>query len=139
MIRRRDFITLLGGTAVAWPRAMRAQEPKLPRIGVLVASDPEPFWSLFREGMRANGYIEGRNIQLEFRPADRKPNLLRMLADELVRLKVDIIVASLTPAGRRFRSSWSRRVIRSKRVSFPAWLGRAATSPGCPPRRRNST
>src|SRR5262245_54426191 len=98
MIRRRDFITLLGGAAAAWPLAARAQEPKLPRIGVLVASDPEPFWSLFREGMRASGYIEGRNIQLEFRPADRKPNLLRMLADELVRLKVDIIVASLTPA-----------------------------------------
>ena len=98
MIARREFITLLGGAAAAWPIRAQAQQPKLPRIGVLVTSDPEPFWSLFREGLRANGYIEGRNIQLEFRPADRKSDLLRMLADELVRLKVDIIVASLTPA-----------------------------------------
>jgi putative ABC transport system substrate-binding protein len=96
-IRRREFITLLGGAAV-WPLAAYAQQPKLPRIGVLVTSAPEPFWTLFREGLRANGYIEKRNIQFEFRSADRKPDLLRALADELVRLKVDIIVASLTPA-----------------------------------------
>jgi putative ABC transport system substrate-binding protein len=97
-MRRRDFITLLGGAAAAWPLTARAQQPKLPRIGVLVTSDPEPFWRLFREGLRANGYIEGRNIQFEFRSAERKPDLLRVLAQELVRLKVDIIVASLTPA-----------------------------------------
>ena len=97
-LRRREFITLLGGAAAAWPLTARAQQPKLPRIGVLVTSDPEPFWRLFREGLRANGYIEGRNIQFEFRSAERKPDLLRVLAQELVRLKVDIIVASLTPA-----------------------------------------
>jgi putative tryptophan/tyrosine transport system substrate-binding protein len=96
-LRRREFIWLLGGAA-AWPMAARAQQPKLPRIGVLVTSDPEPFWRLFREGLRANGYIEGRNIQFEFRSAERKPDLLRVLAQELVRLKVDIIAASLTPA-----------------------------------------
>jgi putative ABC transport system substrate-binding protein len=96
-MRRREFITLVGGAAVL-PVAVRAQQPKSPRIGVLVTSAPEPFWSLFQEGLRANGYIEGRNIQLELRSSDRKPDLLRVLADELVRLKVDIIVASLTPA-----------------------------------------
>jgi putative ABC transport system substrate-binding protein len=98
MSTRREFITLLGGAAAAWPLAARAQQPKLPKIGVLVTSAPEPFWSQFREGLGANGYIEGRNVQFEFRSADRKPDLLRVLADELVRLKVDIIVASLTPA-----------------------------------------
>jgi putative ABC transport system substrate-binding protein len=95
-IERRKFLATLGAAA-AWPLAARAQQPKLPRIGVLVTSAPEPFWSLFREGLRANGYIEGRNIQFEFRSADQ-PDLLRVRADELVRLKVDIIVASLTPA-----------------------------------------
>jgi putative ABC transport system substrate-binding protein len=97
-VRRRQFFALLGGGVAAWPLISRAEQAKLPRIGVLVTSDPEPFWSLFREGLRANGYIEGRNIQFEFRSADRKPDLLRVLADELVRLKVDIIVASFTPA-----------------------------------------
>jgi putative ABC transport system substrate-binding protein len=97
-MRRREFITLLGGAAAAWPLAARAQQPGLPKIGVLVTSDPEPFWSQFREGLRASGYIEGQNIQFEFRSANRKPDLLGEMADELVRRKVDIIVASLTPA-----------------------------------------
>jgi len=98
-VNRREFITLLGGgAAAAWPRAVWAQQSEPPRIGVLVTSDPEPFWSLFREALRASGYIEGRNIQFEFRTANRKPSLLGVLADELVRRKVDIIVASLTPA-----------------------------------------
>ena len=96
-MRRREFITLLGGAA-AWPLAARAQQPKLPRIGVLIPANPEPFWSVFRDGLREHGYIEGQNIQFEFRSADGKPNLLRELAAELVRLKVDIIVAHQTPA-----------------------------------------
>src|SRR3954469_8624323 len=58
--RRREFI--LGGVAAAWPVVARAQQPKLPRIGVLVPSDPEPFWSEFRAGLREQGYIELQNI-----------------------------------------------------------------------------
>ena len=99
-MKRREFIALLGGaaTAMAWPLASRAQQAKLPRIGILVPANPEPFWSLLREGLREHGYIEGQNIQFEFRSADGKPDLLPELAVELVRLKVDIIVASQTPA-----------------------------------------
>ena len=98
-MKRREFITLLGGAAVAsWPLPLAAQQPKLPRIGVLLTANPEPFWSEFRAGLREHGYIEGQNIQFEFRSADGQLNLLRALADELVRLKVDIIVASQTPA-----------------------------------------
>jgi ABC-type uncharacterized transport system substrate-binding protein len=96
-MRRRRFITLLGGAA-AWPLAARAQQAKLPRIGVLVVSNPEPFWTEFRAGLREHGYTEGQNIAFEFRSADGKLERLRGLADELVRLKVDIIVASQTPA-----------------------------------------
>jgi putative ABC transport system substrate-binding protein len=96
-IARRQFISALGGAA-AWPLAAQAQQPKLPRIGVLIPANPEPFSSEFRAGLREHGYIEGQNIAFEFRSADGKPNLLRELAAELVRLKVDIIVASQTPA-----------------------------------------
>ncbi len=97
-LSRRDFVTLIGGAAVAWPLAARAQQPKLPRIGVLVPANPEPFWSEFRAGLSQHGYIEGQSIAFELRSADGKPERLRGLADELVLLKVDIIVASLTPA-----------------------------------------
>src|SRR5262245_63444966 len=96
MIGRREFITLLGGAA-AWPLAARAQA-KPPRIGVLVPANPEPFWTELRAGLDEHGYAEGKNIAFEFRSADGKPERLRSLADDLVRLEVDIIVASLTPA-----------------------------------------
>ncbi|MFZ0073407.1 MAG: ABC transporter substrate-binding protein, partial [Xanthobacteraceae bacterium] len=83
---------------VAWSFAARAQQPKLPRIGILIPANPEPFWNEFQQGLREHDYIEWQTIQFEFRSAEGKPNLLRGLADELVRLKVDIIVASQTPA-----------------------------------------
>jgi putative tryptophan/tyrosine transport system substrate-binding protein len=97
-MRRRDFITLAGGAAAIWPLALNAQQTKVPTIGVLVVANPEPFLSLFREGLRERGYVVGQNLQLEFRSADGKPNLLAEHAAEFVRLKVDIIVASQTPA-----------------------------------------
>jgi putative tryptophan/tyrosine transport system substrate-binding protein len=96
-VRRREFIGLLGGAA-AWPLAANAQQAAR-RIGVLVAGkpDPEPFWRLFREGLRDLGYIEGQNILFEYRSAEGKANLLPALAAELVALKVDIIVTWQTP------------------------------------------
>jgi putative tryptophan/tyrosine transport system substrate-binding protein len=97
-MRRRDFITGIAGSAAVWPLTARAQQPKLPRIGILIPANPEPFWNEFQQGLREHDYIEGRTIQFEFRSAEGKLNLLRGLADELVRLKVDIIVASQTPA-----------------------------------------
>jgi ABC-type uncharacterized transport system substrate-binding protein len=98
-MKRRKFITLFGGAVVVWPLVARAQVPKLPRIGVLVPANPEPFRSEFRAGLRERGYSEGQNIAFEFRSGDGKgPARLRVLADELVRLKVDIIVANATPA-----------------------------------------
>src|SRR6266849_2385883 len=98
-MRRREFITLLGGEAAAWPLSARAQQPKVPKIGVLVAGnpDPGPFWRLFREGLRDLGYIDGQTILFEFRSAGGKANLLPELAADLVRLKVDIIVVWHTP------------------------------------------
>ena len=90
-IRRREFITLLGG-AVAWPLAASAQQPaKLPTIGALVIGNisPEEFGREFRQGLRDLGYIEGQNIRFEFRSAEGQINRLPELAAELVRLKVE--------------------------------------------------
>src|SRR5271166_3561344 len=84
-LKRRDFISLLG-SAAALPLAAQAQQRKLPRVGVLLTSDPGPFWTEFRAGLREYGYVEGENIAFEFRSADDNLNRLRELADELVRL-----------------------------------------------------
>jgi putative ABC transport system substrate-binding protein len=96
-MKRREFITILGGAA-AWPMAAARAQARLPKIGVLVPANPEPFWSEFRAGLREHGYSEGQNVVFEFRSADGNPNRLRELADELVRLKVDIIVTHFTPS-----------------------------------------
>ena len=72
-MRRRDFITLLGGATAAWPLAARAQQKELPLIGVLIsASPPHPFADAFRRGLRTFGYTEGKNITIEFRYTDAR-------------------------------------------------------------------
>ncbi|MCU1233543.1 MAG: hypothetical protein JWP63_1510 [Candidatus Solibacter sp.] len=98
-LKRREFLTLLGGAAAAWPLATRAQQPKVPTIGALVIGNisPEEFWREFRQGLRDLGYIEGQNIRFEFRSAEGHLDRLPELAAELVRLKVDIIVTLFTP------------------------------------------
>ena len=95
-IRRREFITFLG-TAM-WPITVRAQQAQVPRVGVLLVGNREPFWSLFQAGLRDLGYIDGQNILVLLRSGDGKLQGLSELAAELVGLKVDIIVASETPA-----------------------------------------
>ena len=99
-MRRRDFITLLGGGAATWPLAARAQQPKAPTIGILVRAVPgsEEFRHLFPEALRDLGYIDGKNIHFEFRSDEGQINRLPELAAELVRLKVDVIVPWFTPA-----------------------------------------
>jgi putative tryptophan/tyrosine transport system substrate-binding protein len=99
-VKRRDFITLLGSAAAAWPLAARAQQPgKLPHIGVLVtASPPHPFADAFRRGLRTFGYSEDQNIVVGFRYTDGRSDRAAEYAEELVRLGVDVIVAHFTPA-----------------------------------------
>ena len=70
MIPRRQFISLLGGAAAAWPMAARGQQARLPRVGII---DNSPLWNAFRQGMRDLGYIEGRNIAYEYREAAGVP------------------------------------------------------------------
>jgi putative ABC transport system substrate-binding protein len=68
MIKRREFIAVLGGAAAGWPLASAAQQPKVPTIGVLIIgnTDPEEFWRVFRQGLRDFGYVEGQNIRRDF-------------------------------------------------------------------------
>ena len=99
-MRRRQFITLLGGAA-AWPFAARAQQPgKLPQIGYLGVSSPsmEPHYvEAFRQKLRDLGHVEGKNIAIEFRWAEGQDDRLPNLATELVRLNPDVIVTTGTP------------------------------------------
>ena len=100
-IRRREFITLLGSAAVAWPLVVNAQQPigKIRRLGVLLPGLPESsFGKVMRDRLRALGYLEGRDTILETRWAEGKPERLSDLATELAGLKLDAIVAFTTPA-----------------------------------------
>jgi putative ABC transport system substrate-binding protein len=97
-MKRREFITLLGGAA-AWPLAARAQQPKVWRIGVLAPVPPTPVMlSAFRDGMRGRGYVEGQNLSIDVRwpqgSFDQDPSVVT----ELVNSNVDVIVAWATPA-----------------------------------------
>jgi ABC-type uncharacterized transport system substrate-binding protein len=101
-MNRREFITLLGGAAVAWPLVARAQQAgKVWRIGILdttsVALNAANFDAL-RQGLRQHGYIEGQNLVIDYRSADGRVERFPDLAAELVHLKVDLIVTRGTPA-----------------------------------------
>jgi putative ABC transport system substrate-binding protein len=97
--KRREFITLLGGAASAWPGVARAQQPQMKRIGALVIgnADAPAFQRELREGLRELGHIEGQHYAIELRSAEGQLSRLPELAAELVRLKVDVIVALFTP------------------------------------------
>jgi putative ABC transport system substrate-binding protein len=98
MIRRREFISLIGGAVASWPLAASAQQTRVYSLGVLTLPNPEPLLQALREGLRDAGYIEGGNLRLEIRSAAGRPDLQLEKATELVRLKVDLIVTFFTPA-----------------------------------------
>ena len=99
-MKRREFLSLLGASAIAWPRAAAAQG-KTFKIGFLALGNPDPaaYVKRVREGLRDVGYVEGQNISFELRSAEGKADRLQSLAAELVALKVDLIAAFQTPAG----------------------------------------
>ena len=102
-MRRRAFITLLGGAAAAWPLAARAQPSGRPaRVGILTPGGElaNPLFAAFRQEMRRLGYVEGHNLILEFRSAARDADRLPELAAELVRLPVDVMLVEATAAAR---------------------------------------
>jgi putative ABC transport system substrate-binding protein len=134
-MNRREFIALTGSAAaIAWPLAARAQPGKMAVIGLLASGspNPEPFFAGLRDGLREFGYTEGQNCRLELRSAQGDLARLREMTADLVRIKVDVIVAYLTPAATAAKQATSDIPIVMTSVGDPVGTGlvQSLASPG---------
>ncbi len=126
-MRRREFITLLGGGAAAWPFAARAQKSgKIARIGYLSSANPRsmPAFQAFEQRLRELGYFEGQNIVIEYRNAEGEVDRLPDLAADLVRLDVNVIVTATDPATRAAKGATTTIPILMMAINYdPIALG----------------
>ena len=121
-MRRREFITLVGGL-VAWPFAARAQQRQPQLVGIL-SQDLQPgLLETFRDELRKLGYVEGQNINIELRDAAGRNERLPDLAEELLRLKVNVIVAVNTPAVQAAKKATKTVPVVMMRVADPVKSG----------------
>ena len=101
-IRRREFIFTLGGAAAAWPLAARAQQPSVPVIGYIGSTSPGPYADrvgVFRQGLNETGFVEGRNVAIEFRWAENEFDRMPALIADLVRQQVAVIAMAGSTSG----------------------------------------
>jgi putative tryptophan/tyrosine transport system substrate-binding protein len=117
-MRRREFIMLLGGAAIALPLSARAQQPAMPVVGWLnTGSSSDPIWASyvasFKAGLKDTGYVVGQNVAIDFRWAEGRYDQLPALAQEFVHKKVAVIAAGRSTGG---RSSQGRNRYHSDRV-----------------------
>jgi putative ABC transport system substrate-binding protein len=131
-MKRREFILLIGGAALAWPVAARAQQPasKLYHVGMLeTVSSALNVDNLeaFREGLLELGYVEGKNYVIEYRSADGVAERFPQLASELVRLDVDVIVTRGTPASLAARDASTTIPVVMAAVGEPVGAGLVAS------------